>query len=71
VNATGATASDVASVHVVVPGDVDDVTAPSGGNVFDRRVNECLAAAGRPVREIAVPGAWPRPDAFARGRLSR
>ncbi|MFE2429906.1 glycosyltransferase family 4 protein [Streptomyces sp. NPDC059373] len=69
--AGGATASDVASVHVVVPGDVDDVTAPSGGNVFDRRVNEGLAAAGRPVREIAVPGAWPRPDAFARGRLSR
>ncbi|WP_127356570.1 glycosyltransferase family 4 protein [Actinacidiphila soli] len=69
--ASGAAASDVASVHVVVPGDVDDVTAPSGGNVFDRRVKECLAAAGRPVREIAVPGTWPRPDAFARGRLAR
>jgi glycosyltransferase involved in cell wall biosynthesis len=71
VSVTGATASDVRSVHVVLPGDIDDVTAPSGGNVYDRSVNQCLAAAGRPVREIAVPGAWPRPDAAAREELAR
>ncbi|HEU5157893.1 MAG TPA: glycosyltransferase family 4 protein [Streptosporangiaceae bacterium] len=55
----------------VLPGDVDDVTVPSGGNTYDRRVCRALAVAGRPVREIAVPGGWPRPDAAARDRLTR
>jgi hypothetical protein len=58
-------------VHVVMPGDVDDATVPSGGNTYDRRVCAGLAAARRPVREIAVPGAWPRPDAEARAGLDR
>ncbi|XVQ16247.1 glycosyltransferase family 4 protein [Spirillospora sp. CA-255316] len=57
-------------VHVVLPGDVDDPSVPSGGNVYDRRVCERLAA-GRPVRETAVPGAWPQPDATARDALAR
>ncbi|GAA3816145.1 glycosyltransferase family 4 protein [Sphaerisporangium flaviroseum] len=59
------------SVHVVLPGDVDDATVPSGGNIYDRRVCQGLAAAGRPVREITVAGAWPRPDEGARAELAR
>ena len=26
------------TVHVVVPGDIDDPARPSGGNAYDRRV---------------------------------
>jgi glycosyltransferase involved in cell wall biosynthesis len=55
----------------VLPGDVDDPTVPSGGNTYDRRTCQALAAAGRPVREVAVPGTWPWPDDAARARLSR
>jgi glycosyltransferase involved in cell wall biosynthesis len=55
----------------VMPGDVDDVTVPSGGNTYDRRTCQALAAAGRPVREVAVHGSWPRPDTAARIRLAR
>jgi glycosyltransferase involved in cell wall biosynthesis len=55
----------------VVPGDIDDVTVPSGGNTYDRHVCRALAAAGRPMRELAIPGTWPRPDAAARDRLTR
>jgi glycosyltransferase involved in cell wall biosynthesis len=58
------------SVCVVVPGDVDDATVPSGGNVYDRRVCRGLPAAGWPVVECAVPGTWPRPDAAARAALA-
>ncbi|PXY19162.1 glycosyltransferase family 4 protein [Prauserella muralis] len=58
-------------VHVVLPGDVDDVTVPSGGNVYDRTVCDGLAAGGWWVREHPVPGSWPRPGAPARGRLGR
>ncbi len=57
-------------VHVVVPGDVDDPAVPSGGNAYDRRLIQGLAAAGRPVREIAVPGEWPRPGDAARAALA-
>lgn len=56
-------------VCVIMPGDVDDASVPSGGNVYDRRLCQGLAAAGRPVRELAVPGTWPRPDAPARTGL--
>ncbi len=55
----------------VVPGDIDDVTVPSGGNTYDRRVCRAMAALGRPIRELAVPGTWPRPEAAARDRLTR
>ncbi|MFE3456374.1 glycosyltransferase family 4 protein [Nocardiopsis aegyptia] len=44
--------------------------APSGGHVYDERLARALAAAGRPLRTVAVPGAWPRPDAAARARLA-
>jgi glycosyltransferase involved in cell wall biosynthesis len=58
-------------VHVVLPGDVDDPTRPSGGNVYDRRVCRGLPAAGRPVREYAIAGTWPRPADAARAELDR
>ncbi len=51
----------VATVHVVLPGDIDDPAAPSGGNAYDRRVCAGLTEAGWTVRELAVPGAWPDP----------
>ena len=58
-------------VHVFLPGDVDDATVPSGGNTYDRRVCDGLATAGWQVREVALPGDWPQPDAATRGRLER
>lgn len=60
-----------APVYVVLPGDIDDEASPSGGNAYDRRVCDGLAALGRQVHEIAVPGAWPRPDEDARAALAR
>ncbi|HWH66547.1 MAG TPA: hypothetical protein VNS99_10615, partial [Gaiellales bacterium] len=51
------------TVHVVVPEGIDDPTRPSGGNAYDRRVCLGLAETGWSVREYAVPGSWPRPDA--------
>ena len=59
------------TVHVVVPGDIDDPQWPSGGNAYDRRICRGLPAAGRPVREIAVAGTWPEPDDRARTELDR
>ncbi|MGW4638400.1 glycosyltransferase family 4 protein [Sphaerisporangium sp. NPDC004334] len=61
----------MSTVYFVLPGDVDDVSVPSGGNTYDRRVCQGLAAAGRTVREAAVGGAWPAPDADARAELAR
>lgn len=54
-------------MRFVLPGDIDDVTAPSGGNVYDRRLCQGLG----PVHEIAVQGSWPHPDASARTELAR
>jgi glycosyltransferase involved in cell wall biosynthesis len=58
------------TAYVVLPGDIDDATSPSGGNVYDRRLTQTLAAAGRPLHELPVRGSWPRPDAAAREALS-
>ena len=44
------------ALYMVLPGDVDDVTSPSGGNVYDRRLCDNLAAQGQQVHEIAVRG---------------
>ena len=41
-------------VHVVVPEEIDDLARPSGGNTYDRRVCDLLAALGWIVREHAV-----------------
>lgn len=55
--------------HAVVPADADDPGAPSGGNVYDRRVLRGLR--GWTVREVAAEGAWPRPDETDRAALDR
>src|SRR5829696_5643867 len=54
-------AAAVTEVHVIVPEGVDDPARPSGGNTYDRRVCDGLAARGWTVHEHAVHGAWPRP----------
>ncbi len=64
------TATGLRPVHVVVPGDVDDVARCSGGNAYDRRLCRDLATGGRPVHELAVAGTWPHPDAGARSALA-
>lgn len=53
------------AVDVVVPDGIDDPARPSGGNVYDRRLCLGLQEQGWAVREHAVPGGWPRPDAAA------
>ncbi len=53
------------TLHAVVPDGLDDPALASGGNAYDRRVLDGLRAAGWSVREHAVPGSWPRPDAAA------
>ena len=62
------------TVHVVLPDGVDDVTRPSGGNVYDRRVCRGLAGLGWTVHEHAVtvagqspggPAATPLPEAVS------
>lgn len=68
--APGATTTAVRAVHVVLPGDVDDPETPSGGNTYDRRVCQVLAASGWSVRELAVRGTWPRPAAAERAELT-
>ena len=50
-------------VHVVMPAGVRDPQRPSGGNAYDVRVCEGLAARGWSVREQEVSGAWPDPCA--------
>ncbi|MET7686391.1 glycosyltransferase family 4 protein [Streptomyces sp. NPDC005483] len=59
------------TVHFVMPGGVDDPTAPSGGNAYDRRVCLDLPGFGWQVERHAVAGSWPRPGAAARTELAR
>ncbi|MDG4757651.1 glycosyltransferase family 4 protein [Micromonospora sp. WMMD710] len=58
------------TVHVVLPGDIDDPATPSGGNFYDRRICAGLGEQGWPVREHPVPGAWPRPAPADRAELA-
>ena len=44
-------------IHVIVPEGIDDPTRPSGGNTYDRRVCDGLAALGWAVHEHEVPDA--------------
>ena len=57
-------------VHAVLPAGVGDPDQPSGGNTYDRRVCDGLAAAGWDVREHQVPGNWPHPDPAALALLT-
>ena len=56
-------------VHVVVPDGITDPSRPSGGNAYDQRLCQDLAAAGWSVRTRAVAGAWPWAEDAARGSL--
>ncbi|MBV1855932.1 glycosyltransferase family 4 protein [Catellatospora tritici] len=58
------------TVHVVLPGGVDDPANPSGGNHYDRRVCDGLTASGWTVREHAVTGTWPHPGRDAAAELA-
>ena len=57
-------------VHFVVPAGIDDPARPSGGNAYDRRVCDGLAAAGWDVQMHEVAGSWPSPDAAALAGLA-
>ena len=57
-------------VHVIVPAGYDDPARPSGGNTYDRRVCEGLAAQGWPVQVHPAPGSWPHPNAAAQALLA-
>ena len=59
------------TLYAVLPNDIDDPATPSGGNRYDRRVLDGLAALGWSVREHAVPGAWPTPADGRAGRAGR
>ncbi|MFJ7175445.1 glycosyltransferase family 4 protein [Streptomyces massasporeus] len=59
------------TVHFVLPGGVDDPTAPSGGNAYDRRVCLDLPGFGWQATKHVVAGDWPRPGADARTELAR
>ncbi|MFF3327992.1 glycosyltransferase family 4 protein [Streptomyces sp. NPDC002888] len=59
------------SVHFVMPGGVDDLATPSGGNAYDRRVCLDLPGFGWQVHKHLVDGEWPRPGAAARAELAR
>ncbi|MBP2326163.1 glycosyltransferase involved in cell wall biosynthesis [Kibdelosporangium banguiense] len=52
-------------ITFVLPGDIDDMTVPSGGNVYDRRMCQTLT-----VREIPIAGSWPKPDETSRRELA-
>ncbi|UJW35583.1 glycosyltransferase family 4 protein [Saccharothrix sp. AJ9571] len=60
----------MSTVHVVLPGDVDDPRVPSGGNNYDRRVCDGLRELGWRVHESALVGSWPEPDDEACDRLA-
>ena len=60
---------DARTVHVLLPNDIDDPAAPSGGNAYDRRVCDGLAALGWAVREHPARGGWPAPARGARDAL--
>jgi glycosyltransferase involved in cell wall biosynthesis len=66
---TSAMTSAPHTVYAVLPDGIDDLTRPSGGNVYDRRVLRGQEAAGRRVIELPVAGAWPRPVAGDLERL--
>jgi glycosyltransferase involved in cell wall biosynthesis len=57
-------------VEVVLPNDIDDPGSPSGGNGYDRRLCDGLAALGWVVGEHPVRGGWPAPTAAERAGLA-
>ncbi|MEO5853138.1 MAG: glycosyltransferase family 4 protein [Nocardioides sp.] len=49
------------TVRIVVPAGCGDPTRPSGGNVYDRRVEAGLTGLGWEVLGLEAPGTWPQP----------
>ncbi|WEB45500.1 glycosyltransferase family 4 protein [Streptomyces yunnanensis] len=66
----GHAAASAPTVHMVLPAGVDDPAAPSGGNVYDRRVCQELPSAGWSVHEVPVRGRWPRAGTAAGAELA-
>ena len=60
----------VRTVELVVPEGIDDPLRPSGGNTYDRRVGDALAARGWRVHTREVAGDWPSAGEPARRRLA-
>ncbi len=58
------------AVQMVTPEGIDDPRRPSGGNTYDRRVCQELAAVGWAIDLQPVPGDWPRADAESRHHLA-
>jgi glycosyltransferase involved in cell wall biosynthesis len=58
-------------ISFVVPGDIDDMSVPSGGNVYDRRMCQALGKGEGTVREISIAGSWPKPDDAAKAEFTR
>ena len=58
------------NVHVILPDGVHDISKPSGGNAYDRRVCMGLARLGFAIWERMVPGNWPEPDEAALASLA-
>jgi glycosyltransferase involved in cell wall biosynthesis len=56
----------VTEVHLIVPDGIDDPARPSGGNTYDRRVRDGLAALGWTVHQHSVTGAAELARAVAR-----
>jgi glycosyltransferase involved in cell wall biosynthesis len=61
----------VREVHAVIPEGIDDPARPSGGNAYDRRVCQGLAALGWTLHEHAIPDAFPKLGAAGHGALAR
>ncbi|MFF5360675.1 glycosyltransferase family 4 protein [Streptomyces scabiei] len=59
------------SMHFVMPGGVDDLARPSGGNAYDRRICLDLPGFGWQVHKHTVDGDWPSPSEAARAELAR
>ncbi len=58
------------TAYVVVPGNIDDPAAVSGGNNYDRRVCRELAGSGWRLTELAAAGTWPRPGPAEHAELA-
>lgn len=58
----------MSALAIVVPADVD---APTGGNVWDRRVRDALDRAGHGVAWHEVAGSWPTPSRAAVSALEQ
>ncbi len=61
---------NVRPLVVVAPDGLDDPRRPSGGNTYDLRLCQELAAAGWAVDLRQVGGEWPRADAESRHHLA-